>query len=122
MGQMGALGELSTPGSQSENFAAVGEGARGWPYAPAAGVGWGCASPLGPLGLGFCLAPLPLLSERGDRREGGTAASRVFDPTPCFPRARPGPAALSSLLPASLERFPAPPPAEDGCPGLEVGG
>lgn len=35
---------------------------------------------LGPRGLGFCLAPLPLAVEWGDRLEGGTAASRVSDP------------------------------------------
>lgn len=97
----------------------------GWPCAPAAGAGggwgWGGARRVGPCGSSFCLVPLPLSSEQGDGREGGTAASRVSDPHALLPKGAPRARRFSSLLPASLELFPAPPPAEDGCPGLGGG-
>lgn len=98
-GQLGvgrAPGELWTLGNQSENFAAAaGEGARGAAVRPprqvlAAAGGCGC-SPAGglPRGLGFCLAPLPLPSQWGDRQEGGSAASRVSDPHALPPKGAP---------------------------------
>lgn len=96
--------------------------------APAAGAGGGCGGrgdrPLGPRGWVFCLAPLPLPSELGRPPGGRDCSLQVSDPHALLPKGAPGAPRLLPRLcspPPRRSGSPAPPPAEDGCPGLRGG-
>lgn len=127
-GSCGAPGELPTLRSRSENFAAAArEGSRGVAVRPRGRCWWwlgggGRRSPAGALRFEFlsCSPPPPLGAGRRPRGRDCSLPG-LRPPRPASQGRAPGPALLSFLLPASLERFPAPPPAEDGCPGLGGG-
>lgn len=130
-GSWGALCELSTLQSRSENFAAAGEGARGAALRPrgrcwrrlrwAGGIArWGRE-----VGF-FCLAPLPLPSELGRPPGGRDCSLQVSDPHALLPKGAP-------RAPRLLPRFSAPPrpvgagplpllPLKMAAPASEVGG
>lgn len=101
-GSCGAPGELSTLRSRSENFAAAArEGSRGVTVRPRGRCWWWLGEgALADWGLSvrvFVLFPSPHPRSRETAARAGLQPPGSPTPTPCFPRARPGP--VASLLP-----------------------